>query len=112
VTVILRALGHDSADAVVGPEDIARIYAGHWQRKEGSWSWGTMTRFSLGSQWPMRACARAVLVVTQRVDQYSLDPASKFEEAPPGASFGIATRRDVKWYDAEGRSLPVPPQER
>jgi hypothetical protein len=108
VTVILRAMGHEGDDAVVAPDDIDRIHAGHWQRAAGAWSWGTRGHVSLGSQSPMKACARAVLVMSQCVDQYSLDPIGAHDHPPSGASFGFAKPHDVSrvdWYDADGNPI-------
>ena len=109
VTIILRAMGYDTADAAIAPSGIERVYAGHDQRSKGAWSWATTGRLSVGSQFPMKECARAVLVVTQSVDQYSVDPIDSRHYAPPaGASFGIAKRWDVKivdWHDATGQPL-------
>lgn len=110
LTVLARLLGWDGPDAIITPEGIARVHAGWAQRSAGAWSWGTTGRLSMGSQSPMRECARAVWVVSLIVDQHCIDPVGKNEAPPVGASFGLRpawarSSAHDKWYDADGAPL-------
>lgn len=103
VNLILLASGHSYDDIFTA--QVYRLNAGEHQRSAGAWSWGTKGTIDIGSQFPMRQCAREPVVVTEIARQYHVDPA--LGTAPLGASFAVVSKatNDLVWYGEDGEPL-------
>lgn len=103
VCLILMAHGHTAASTV--DVDPMRLRCGPADRSNGAWSWTSRGRAQIGSQWPMRRCARGPVVVTLIADQYHVDPCDP-SSAPDGGSFAVLdASRNLTWHGIDGEAL-------
>ncbi len=111
LNVILPVLGCGHVKAM--PSDLHRVYAGHWQRSEGAFSWFLhCVGVEIGSQNTMADCVLYPVTISVSVTAWVLDPIKPGDvgqrNVPAGAMFATTREWDGKigqWYDANGKEI-------